>query len=787
MSSFFESVFQFLFKYRPILFERGDVGFATSSTVLLVVFAVALLAVPAVLSYRSVRAESTPVDRGVLAVLRLAALAVLIFALARPVLIISSTIPQRNFLGVLVDDSRSMRIPDWQGGARGEFARDAFALEDGALHAALAERFALRYFRFDASTERIEDVTPLTSGGTRTYLGGALRRAHDELSSVPLAGLVVVSDGADNEGVALSESLLALQASGVPVFTVGVGRERFDRDVELVRVETPRTVLRGSSVVVDLLISHQGYAGRTVPVYVEDEARIVTMKEVELPASAEPVPVRVSFTAETAGVRRFRFRIPAQDGEQVAENNQREALIAVENRREKILYFEGEPRWEVKFLRRAIHDDDNLQVVVLQRTADRKFMRLDVDSGEELAGGFPTTREELFQYRALILGSVEASFFTQEQLRMIADFVSVRGGGLLMLGGRNAFSEGGFFGTPLEDVVPLMLQPAPQETNEQYYITEVEVRPTRVGLTHPITQIDTTEEASRERWNSLPALTMINRAEQVAPGATELLSGVGSDGRHHVVLAHQRYGRGNVLAFPVQDSWVWQMHHDIPVDDMTHEIYWRQLLRWLVHNVPDPVTITLPRDRVEAGDAVSILAQVEDEAYRGVNDASVVAYVTSPIGEEIAVPMEWTVGKDGEYRGSFTPELDGPYTVQVEALLPPRAGQASAAAAANVGVADEGGGRARVSSTRYLDVGPSAAEYFGASMNASLLRRVAEETGGRFYTPETASTLPEDITYTGAGVTLVEENELWDMPILFLALVGLLGTEWVYRRRRSLA
>ncbi|HWV56354.1 MAG TPA: hypothetical protein VNZ57_02685, partial [Longimicrobiales bacterium] len=654
------------------------------------------------------------------------------------------------------------------------------------LHEALSERFALRYFRFDAGAERIEEVTPLTFGGTRTYLGGALRRVHDELSSVPLAGLVVVSDGADNEGVALSESLLALQASGVPVFTIGVGRERFERDVELVRIETPRTVLRGSSVVVDLLVSHQGYAGRTIPIYVEDEARIVTMQEVTLPNTTEPVPVRVTFTAETPGVRRFRFRIPTQDGEQVLENNQREALISVENRREKILYFEGEPRWEVKFIRRAIHDDENLQVVVLQRTADRKFMRLDVDSGDELAGGFPATREELFQYRALILGSVEASFFTQEQLRMIADFVSVRGGGLLMLGGRNAFSEGGFYGTPLEELVPFMLRPAPQEAGAQYYLAEVEVRPTRAGLTHPITQLDTTEAASQERWNSLPPLTMINRAQQLAPGATELLSGVGRDGDRHVVLAHQRYGRGNVLAFPVQDSWIWQMHADIPVDDMTHEIFWRQMLRWLVHNVPDRVTITLPRERVEAGDAVLIMAQVEDEAYRGVNDASVIAYVTSPIGEEIMVPMEWTVGRDGEYRGSFTPEMDGPYTVEVEAVVPPRPGstQVTMAGAAS---ADEGVGRTRVTSTRYLDVGPSPAEYFGASMNAALLRRVAEETGGRFYTPETAATLPEDITYTGAGVTLVEENELWDMPILFLLLVGLLGGEWIYRRRRSLA
>ena len=117
-------------------------------------------------------------------------------------------------------------------------------------------------------------------------------------------------------------------------------------------------------------------------------------------------------------------------------------LVQVLDRREKILYFEGEPRFELKFIRRAVAEDKNLQVVCLQRTSQNKFLRLDVDDAEELAGGFPKTREELFKYRGLILGSVEASFFTADQLRMIAEFVSQRGGGLLTLGGRHSFAEG---------------------------------------------------------------------------------------------------------------------------------------------------------------------------------------------------------------------------------------------------------------------------------------------------------------------------------------------------------
>jgi len=122
----------------------------------------------------------------------------------------------------------------------------------------------------------------------------------------------------------------------------------------------------------------------------------------------------VRFTASEAGARLFRFRVPPQAGEQVAQNNARDALIEVQDRREKVLYFEGEPRPEAKFVRHAVEDDKNLQIVILQRTAENKYLRLDVASPDELLGGFPKTREELFAYRGIILGSVEAATFTPE-------------------------------------------------------------------------------------------------------------------------------------------------------------------------------------------------------------------------------------------------------------------------------------------------------------------------------------------------------------------------------------
>ncbi len=764
MSGFGANVFEFLFKYRPLVFEKGQLVFAWPWPVYVAVLAVIALAVPTLLRYRSVGGKTRRADRVVLIAIRVAALGVLAFILFRPMLLISTVVPQRNFLGILIDDSRSMRISDVDDVPRGDFVSHNLASSEDALRAALEDRFLLRFFRFSSSVERLADTADLRFAGDRTDVAGALDGAVQELAGLPLSGLVVVTDGAENSDGSLTETLLELKARSIPVFTIGLGREEFARDIEVRRVETPRTVLVGSTLVVEVLIAQTGYDGETVRLDVEDDGRILSSQTVQLPRNGDAVPVRVQFRAEEPGPRQLTFRVEAQEDEMVAGNNERQAVIQVEDRRRKILYLEGEPRFEVKFIRRAIADDENVQVVLLQRSADNKFLRLDVDDAEELRGGFPRTREELFGYSGLILGSVEASFFTHDQLRMIADFVSQRGGGLLMLGGRNAFAEGGYAGTPLADALPVVLDAGRPGSEGPF--AEVTVRPTPAGRTHPVLRFGDDEATSAERWELLPPLSVRNSVGRVKPGAVTLLSGEG-DGleRTQVILAHQRYGRGQAIAFTVQDSWLWQMHADVPLEDMSHETLWRQLLRWLVADVPGRVGISAPVERIVPGEPATVTAEVEDGRFLRVNHARVEARITSPSGEELILPLEWTVARDGEYSAGFVPEEDGIYEIRVEAGLNGEPGDSALA---------------------YALAGQPNLEPFDAEMRRSLLERVAEETGGRFYTPATSAALPEEIIYTEAGTTVIEEAEIWDMPILFLLLVGLIGSEWIYRRARGL-
>ena len=760
----FESLFEFFFKYRPSVFDAGALAFRPTLATFLATAIVLATATVTWRTYLQVRANSRPVDRAVLIGLRLTLLALLVVCLFRPVLVLSQIVPQQNFLGILVDDSRSMQIADRDGDTRADFVSEQLGGDEAPLLAELADRFALRLFRFSSFTDRVESVGDLAYDGTQTHLGQALTRAHEELTGVPLSGLVVVSDGADNADGLLPDALLPLQAAGVPVFAVGLGREEYTQDIQISRVETPRSVLRGAALVVDVVVVQTGYSGQTVSLQVEDEGRIVADEPVTLPADGEPTTVRVRFAAADAGPRLFSFRIAPRPDEMVTQNNERNALVVVEDTREKILYFEGEPRWEVKFLRRAVEDDENLQLAVLQRTAENKFMRMGVEGPDDLVGGFPRTREELFQYRALILGGIEASHFTPDQLRMIADFVSERGGGLLMLGSRRSFAEGGYAGTPVADVLPVVLgESMATEDGRPGFFVETDVRPTRAGATHPATQIAETEQASGSRWLELPPITLVNAIRDVKPGATTLLT---SSDESLVVLAFQRYGAGKALAFPVQDSWMWQMHADIDVEDMTHETLWRRLLRWMVDGVPDQVAVDVLTDRIELDETLPLTAEVDDANYEEINTSQVSAWITDPDGELLEVPMDWTADRDGEYGASFTPRKEGLYEVRVEALND-----------------DELLG----TDTAFLRVAPSDAEYYDSTLRVPLLERVAEETGGRFYTDQTVDTLVDDVQMVGGGVTVVEERDLWDSPGLLALFLLLLMGEWGYRRSRGLA
>ncbi|MEP6783771.1 MAG: hypothetical protein ABI983_08880, partial [Acidobacteriota bacterium] len=455
-----DALFRFFFDLSPVVFTQGEFRFAASTGSYLAAAAVAIAGVLAIVAYRRSHGKARTRDRVALAAIRLAILGIILLCMFRPLLVVKAAVPQQNFLGVLIDDSRSMQIADVGGQPRASYVKSEFGANTRGILKALSDRFTVRTFRFSGAPSRTTQESDLTFGGSQSRLGAALSGVRQELAGLPVAGLVMVSDGADTADAALGDAILGLKAEGLPVFTVGVGQQTLSKDIQVGRVVTPKTALKGTTLMVDVVLSQSGFDGQQVTLDVEDEGTLVSTQQVSLPNAGTPATIPVRFTVNEAGPRVLRFRVSPQPGELIVENNSREALIDVRDRKEKILYFEGEPRFEYKFIRRAIPDNDNIVVTSLIRTADNKYMRQGVDSPDELVAAFPKTREELFAYRSLIIGSLEAAALTGDQLRMISEFVDRRGGGLLMLGGPRSFAEGGYAGTAVADVLPVVLDRA---------------------------------------------------------------------------------------------------------------------------------------------------------------------------------------------------------------------------------------------------------------------------------------------------------------------------------------
>lgn len=774
--------FEWLFGSPPVAFGRGELALGIPWPAFATLAALVGLGVFFLLGYRRTGRRLRAGERLLLVSLRAGAISLVLLCLFRPQLVLSLVVPQENLVGVLLDDSASMRIEDAGDGGerRGDVAARLFPddPEDAPdeLGPVLSEQFVTRLFRFAESAGRIESAGELAFRGSRTDLAGALRQAADELASAPLAGLVVLTDGADTVngvgGGSLEQVLLDLRARGVRVYPVAIGQSEFETDVELGRVAAPARALRGALLELEVPLRAHGLAGRSARVEVLDEGRIIAAESVRFAGDRAEVGVTVLAPVEEAGARRLRFRVAPFPGESLTRNNERSVLLTVEDRELDLLYFEGQPRWEMKFARRAVADDPELRVATLLRTADGKFYRVDVSDAEELAGGFPDTREELFRYAGVVLGSVEASFFTKDQLDMLRDLVSQRGGGLLTLGGGEAYAEGGYRDTPVAEILPLVLPPPGKDRGgEGPALRELRVAPTRAGVSHPVVRLDRDSETNRERYRTLPALSSVHLPAQPKPGATVLLEGESGDGEVEPVLAVQRFGRGRVASLTVQDLWLWQMDAAIAVEDETHELLWRRLLRWLAADSPRRVEVAAEPANALVGESVTLRARASDEHFLAVNNAVVEAVVEAPDGRTETLPLRWTGQGDGEYSGSLQADSAGIYRVEVRAGGP---GLVSGDAEAPPGA------------ETWFEAGSVNDEFFEAEADPDLLSRIASATGGRVYDPDEANRLALDLSIAETGATVIERRELWNVPAMFLLLFGFLAGEWCLRQARGL-
>ena len=474
-------------------------------------------------------------------------------------------------------------------------------------------------------------------------------------------GVVLITDGGDNASKQWTESLSKIEARHIPFYTVGVGSENITRDAEIVKVSAPRSTLKESTAVVDVAYKSQGFSGRKGTMYVRENGVLLKSEQVTLPPDGEISETTIDLPVKNEGTRLFSFQLQAPD-DRIPENNTLNALIEIKNDHPQILYIEGEPRWEFKFLRRAMQDDPNIRLVTLLRSSQNKFYRQGIDKEEMLSEGFPKKKEELFAYKGLIFGSIESTFFNQDQLKNVADFVSSRGGGFLMMGGRNSFSAGRYENTPLADILPVQMGSGDRTP----IIGRLKLAITDYGKTHPLMKLTPDAAANTKQWSDLPPLNDFNKTLDAKVGAVILAKGQAEQrgAADPILLAFQRYGRGRSMAL-TSSTWRWQMQMDH--QDQTYELFWKQILRWLVNTSPDPVMITSDKDTYLPGEAVRLSADISNKSFERMNNAKVIAKVVNPDGVTETVALDWNGAAEGTYQAELNVTAPGIYRVEVDA------------------------------------------------------------------------------------------------------------------------
>lgn len=747
-------MFELLFKYPASIFHKGQFVFMTPWPLWLL--GAAILAA-AVLLFWHVRR-----NHGMLSGLRPLAIwglescmvALILFLLWHPALSVATLKPQQNVVAVLVDDSRSMAISD----ASSSREAAAKSLLDGGILKSLGDKFQVRLYKFGREPERIAKTDQIAPTAPASRIGDTLERVLAESSSLPLGAIVLLSDGADNSGGIDLQTIAAIRRQRIPVHTIGFGQEHPDRDVEVTDAVIPARALPQSRLTAVVSLQSWGLSGSHAKLTVRDSGKVLASQDISLRGDGQIQSETLVFNCGDAGPKTLDIGVEPVGAEQNTANNRVARLVNVENRKPRILYFEGEPRWEYKFIRRALDDYADIELASMVRTTQNKILRqFPPGMGEhDLEEGFPSKPEELFPFQGLIIGSVEANYFTPTQQQLIHDFVDRRGGGILWLGGRASLSDGGYPGSPLADLIPVTLPQGKGTFHRDFTGEEL----TPEGARSILCRLDDDPARNAEKWKKMPQMANYQEVGDPKPGASVLLESTPAGKRKSPLLVTENFGRGRAALLATEGTWRWKMWTDHA--DKTHATFWQQMFRYLVTDTPGQVVSSTPRQVLSDETRVPIRVEVRDKEYKPVTNAKVQARFMGPDGSSATMELAPVPLEEGIYGGEWTAEKPGSYVAEIIA-----------------GRDQEEIGHDVLSFRREDGV----AENFHTSQNRELLEKLSQQTGGRYYKPDQASKLSSEISYSEAGITTRETRDLWDMPVIFLLALGIRASEWLLRRK----
>ena len=766
--------------------------------------------------------------RWTMAILRLGFIALILLLLARPVLNFTMENTVRRGLVVVVDTSTSMGIKDPRTDAV-DLKRAAIAMNlldpakgldqnlspDQAsqvssigrmdllksllnnkrldLLGRLAKEYDLKLYAFaDSPNGQTADIAPTSGPSTQpttssssaalawmnkltpwspiTPIGDELRKAIARTRGQPLAGILLLTDGGNNAG---SDPIMAAKAArqeGVPVYTYGVGISS-PKDVIVADIFTPsEVVFAKDEVPISVRVKGQNLKGESGQLILTLGGEKVDEKTVVFSQDQDEQVIPMKLTPSKKGEFDLVASIAPRPDEAETRNNSKQKHLRVVDDKIKVLMVEQSPRWEFKYL---------MQQMLRDRRVDLKVFLVDGDIGitkgekTPYLSEFPKTKAELNdKFDVLIFGDVDPKLFKGDQLKNIAEFVSISGGGFIMVAGRQ-FSPNGYANTPIDKMLPVELEPTRTFVGggpkADVFEKPIRMELTPKGARNGMLRLSDKETESQRKWKELPPIYWTARVARAKPAAESLL--VDADpakairGEKMPIIALQQYGLGQVIYVGTDNTWRWRRNKG----DEFYITLWGQMIQRIAlpHLLGSKRTqLNADKEQYVTGERVTIYARLYDTTYEPVTEPTIKGYYTGGTADtanrtEREVLLRPVPEQRGMYKGEFVAPPAGNYKFYVDKPAEPDV---------------------------KLDftVGEPTVEFGDTAMNEQLLKDIAQTTSGQFFREENIDQLPDAIRLKTERVGWPVELELWSTKLFFLLMLSVVTAEWILRKSAQL-
>ena len=629
----------------------------------------------------------------------------------------------------------------------------------------LGESLDVSYHAFGQSPRLISDnevmITEDLMGLEAKEPGTSITASLEAVASsggIPLAGIVLLSDGIDNAKSQRSEVVLQnLGVRGIPVYTVPIGLTDPD-DVSIRNIVMQEVAYSGDKVPVLVQIQSKGYERRTARLAVLLNDRRVSSRIIRFDGGLQFEEVDFRVDVYEKGAAQIDVIIEPFDDEISTVNNRVSRSVRIVNEKVNVLYIEGNARWEYRYLRAILKRDPRINATFIASNVGPEVAR----NSPEHIERFPDDREDAFQYDLVILGDVDASFFTDDELRLLEELIRDRGASLLMLCGP-MYSPGSYTGTPVQAMLPVRF-----DTEAGWKKIAESVYPvlTREGRSSLVMTLENEVELNDRIWSRMAPMDQLPPLLSAKPGATVLavLSDSTARDQSYPLVAWQRYGTGKCMS--IASDRLWRLRYR--TGDKYHWRVWSQCIQFMTLSrlMGEHKRIRLETDRsVYAVDGqCRLYAHVLDDSFDPVVQPVFEVYVLSIDGGQAKqlVSLRPDKSQPGLYEGYFAPPDPGRYRLEANEN-------------------DQ-----RVSSTTEFQVADVRQELIDTDMSLAHLQRIANLTGGASLGIRELSKLSSLVNDRLITTKVRSERPLWDNSLVVLLLVALLGAEWILRRRYDL-